>query len=97
MRRGLLSILLVALISLMISHGSRAWGEREAPRRWIRTADGWEPAESLTKPDFAAAPSLHPAIVAGGQLLFSTLCLVAFPRTAPRRSGTGRSWSAANS
>jgi len=46
---------------------------------WIRTADGWERYGTWDLP-LPTRPTLHPAIVAAGQLIVSTWALVVFRR-----------------
>jgi hypothetical protein len=44
---------------------------------WVRTVDGWEPADRW-QVDAAPPPRLHPLVVACGQGLVSLFALVAF-------------------
>jgi hypothetical protein len=52
--------------------------------QWVRTNDGWERPDSWYL-DEIKRPTLHPAVVAAGQGLLSTLGLVLFQRTSERR------------
>ena len=52
--------------------------ENALPVNWVRTVDGWEPDSYLFSQPIDESPSLHPAIVAAGQLLASAFALLAF-------------------
>jgi hypothetical protein len=58
---------------------------------WVRTSSGWERPEVWREPP-RWSPTLHPFVVAGGQLLGSLLALVAFnmPSTSRRIASVPR-------
>jgi hypothetical protein len=83
MRRWILVVLTVALLSALIAQAERSRGAvpeaKAGGSDWVRTVDGWRPRAVLA----AKAPSqplgLHPALVAAFQLGASLLVLLAFP------------------
>jgi len=55
-------------------------GDGANPLEWVRTQDGWERSLVL-QPGTRESGLVHPLVVAGLQLLASTLVLLAFPLT----------------
>jgi hypothetical protein len=80
--RSLLIILVVAAISGWINGNERVASDAACAADWIRTADGWESREVLAPYEAPAPQAIHPAVVAGFQLLASLLVLAAFPARA---------------
>lgn len=81
--RGIITVVAVAALGAMISKFELARGERSqpapTPTRWVRTVDGWEPAEALRlAPNQSPTPALHPALVASLQAGISLFALMAF-------------------
>jgi hypothetical protein len=60
------------------------------PARWVRTAQGWEDANRWQRALHRHRPALHPAVVAGVQLLTSLMALLAFPVPAARNADVPR-------
>jgi len=81
--RVCLTIVAVAVLSAGLAYLRDAQGQRSEiaqPQHtaWIRTVDGWEPSTVLqVKLRPAAAPPLHPALVASLQLGLSFFALLA--------------------
>jgi hypothetical protein len=80
MRRGILTVLIVAVLSGWINHVERAVGTAPRQPEWIRTTYGWEPRRVLAATHRVREPSLHPATVAGFQLSASLTGLLLFAR-----------------
>ena len=86
--RSVLTVALVASLAAWIARAERRGTEPTASARttaaatpqtaWVRTADGWQPRGVLAVELPAAAP-IHPGLIAGFQLAFSLLVLIAFP------------------
>ncbi|HEX6961794.1 MAG TPA: hypothetical protein VF175_08010 [Lacipirellula sp.] len=79
MIRSLLTILIVAAISGWISYGNGSVGDAAYATDWVRTADGWESRQALEPFEHSTPPAVHPAVIAGLQLLASAFFLAAFP------------------
>lgn len=88
MLRSALTVALVATLAAWIARAERrgpelaAWAHTATAATsqtgWVRTADGWQPRGVLAVEPLAAEP-IHPGLIAGFQLAFSLLVLVAFP------------------
>lgn len=78
-RRSLLTLLIVAGISGLLSQGERAAGVSGSGEQWVRTSAGWEPRRYLEARGPAVPSALHPAVVAAFQLGASLFFLTAFP------------------
>jgi hypothetical protein len=76
--RSLVTILLVSAISSWISSGERTAGHAAHATDWVRTVDGWEPRRVVEPFELSAPPAVHPALIAGFQLLASRLFMAAF-------------------
>lgn len=74
-------LLALGLILMTVAVGAGVGDSNSAPsppaREWVRTVDGWEPLRALSTPSRSQHRSLHPAVVAGVQLLASLGVLVA--------------------
>lgn len=46
---------------------------------WVHTRDGWEPRIGWEPAPVPYEPSIHPAVVATGEVLLSLIALIAFP------------------
>ena len=46
--------------------------------QWVRTRDGWEPRIGWEPPPPLYEPTVHPIVVASGQILISLIALIAF-------------------
>lgn len=79
MRRSILVIAIVAVLSAWIGRVEQAAGDPRSPQDWVRTADGWERRSVLTAERGPQAPEVHPGLVAAFQLGASLLVLLAFP------------------
>jgi hypothetical protein len=79
MRRSILVIVIVAVLSAWIGRADRAAGVPRSPQDWIRTADGWEQRASLVVERPTQPTQVHPGLVAAFQLGVSLLVLLAFP------------------
>jgi hypothetical protein len=77
--RSLVTILLVSAISGWISSGERSAGQAAHATDWVRTVDGWESRRVVEAYERSAPLAVHPAVIAGFQLLASLLFLAAFP------------------
>jgi hypothetical protein len=88
MLRSVLTVALVASLAAWIAQAERRGAEGVPLARtavaatpqsaWVRTADGWQPRGVLAFEPPAPAP-IHPGLIAGFQLAFSLLVLIAFP------------------
>jgi hypothetical protein len=88
MLRSVLTVALVASLAAWIAQAERRGAESAPLARaataatpqsaWVRTADGWQPRGVLAVEPPARAP-IHPGLIAGFQLAFSLLVLIAFP------------------
>jgi hypothetical protein len=88
MLRSVLTVALVASLAAWIARAERRGAEPAALARtataatpqtaWVRTADGWQPRGVLAVEPPDTEP-IHPGLIAGFQLAFSLLVLVAFP------------------
>jgi hypothetical protein len=99
MLRSVLTVVLVASLAAWIARAERRGAEptplaraaaAAAPQSaWVRTTDGWQPRGVLAVEPPAEAP-IHPGLIAGFQLAFSLLVLIAFPGQAkPAVAGSG--------
>jgi hypothetical protein len=79
MRRSILVIAIVAVLSAWIGRADRAAGVPRPPQDWIRTADGWEQRAALVVERPTQPTQVHPGLVAAFQLGASLLVLLAFP------------------
>jgi hypothetical protein len=75
-----------------ISSGERTAGHAAHATDWVRTVDGWEPRRVIEPFELSAPSAVHPAVIAGFQLLASLFFLAAFParvnaRPAPVSNG----------
>jgi hypothetical protein len=101
MLRSVLTVALVASLAAWIARAERRGAEPAALARtataatpqtaWVRTADGWQPRGVLAVDPPDSEP-IHPGLIAGFQLAFSLLVLVAFPGKAKpaRRSSAAQ-------
>lgn len=87
MLRSALTVALVASLAAWIARAERRGAEPPGltvaaalatETSWVRTADGWQPRGVLAVEPPAEEP-IHPGLVAGFQLAFSLLVLIAFP------------------
>lgn len=102
MRRSVFTIVSVAALSAWIARAERAVGVTSHDPRsiaaeaddWVRTAQGWQRRSALNASSSATPLPIHPALVAGFQIGFSLLVLVAFPverRRVARAASASRS------
>ena len=84
MRRSLLIIIIVALLSALISRAERVSGAQASQNDWIRTTTGWERRAGLTAERSQPQLGVHPALLATFQLGASLFVLLAFPGRAVR-------------
>jgi len=88
MLRSVLTVALVASLAAWIARAERRGAEPAPLARaavaatpqsaWVRTVDGWQPRGVLAVEPPASEP-IHPGLIAGFQLAFSLLVLVALP------------------
>jgi hypothetical protein len=92
MRRWILVVLAVAVLSALIARAERVRSAEQNANAggadWVRTADGWEPRAALTAKPLSRPLTLHPALVAAFQMGASLLVLLAFPGQAVPLSST---------
>ncbi len=98
MRRLLIVVLAVAVLSALIARAERsAGGDQQATTSgaddWVRTVDGWERRAALGARQSSKPVELHPAIVAAFQMGASLLVLLAFPGRAVPLSSTASAGS----
>ncbi|MFO0790630.1 MAG: hypothetical protein U0805_14335 [Pirellulales bacterium] len=75
-----ISVLLIAIVTAScVVKGSASDPATPPALTWIRTADGWERYGTWNLPA-PQRPTLHPGIVAVGQVLVSMWALIVFHR-----------------
>jgi hypothetical protein len=78
--RHLVAIACVAAISGYLAGCDGGRGDSGSlAGMWVRTVDGWERFAAPENRFASIPPQLHPATLASGQLLASTLALLVFP------------------
>lgn len=79
-----ISVLLIAIgtVSCVVEGSATNTAARPPALTWVRTADGWERYGTWDLP-VPTRPTLHPAVVAAGQLIVSTWALLMFRREEP--------------
>jgi hypothetical protein len=79
MRRSVLVILIVALLSAWISRAERVSGDSTTDHDWVRTSRGWEHRSGFNAARSQPPLPIHPGLIAAFQLGASLFVLLAFP------------------
>jgi hypothetical protein len=90
-RRSLLVILIVAVLSAWISRMERPAEATPYETDWVRTADGWQSRTVLAARTSVQPLALHPGLVAAFQLGASLFVLLAIPANVSAVASPARS------